>query len=711
MTLQPTGFESIFGILASAGLLAAASIFERVRKIKPPLAREIPSQSTLHGDLLTDNYAWLTDRSNPEVMAYLEAENRFTAEVMKPVEGLQEKLFQEMLARIKEDNWSPPVRIGHYLYFNRSEKGKPHSIMCRRKDEPSAPEEIIIDNNVLAEGHRYYSLGFFRVSPDQQLFAYAVDTTGSESHTLYIKDLRTGSLFPETIFGVAGAVEWGNDNRTLFYTVLNDSLRPYRLYRHVMGTAPSQDEMIYEEKDPTCYLFNAKTKDNRYLLLRSGSNLTAEMHYLSADTPLESFRLIKPRRAGVDYAVENIGDKFYILTNERAGDFKVVVAPIENPAPENWLDFLPHREAVLVDGYDAFRNHLVVYEREAGLKRIRVIDIRTNEFHYIDFPEPTYSLWSSGNREFNTSLLRYMYCSMVAPIAAYDYDMNTRERVLVKQYEVMGGHDPEQYHSERIFAIAPDGAKIPISLVYKKGIKRDGQSPLLLYAYGAYGMSAEPFFISDRLSLLDRGVIYAIAHVRGGDELGHRWYEQGRLKQKRNSFTDFIACAEHLLAENYTSPERLVISGGSAGGLLVGAVINLRPDLFCGAVATAPFVDILNSMLDPAAPLTAGEYEEWGDPARKEDYEYIKSYAPYENVTARKYPALLVTSGLNDQRVQYWQPARWVAKLRALKTDNNILLLKMNIDSGHSGVSGRYAHLRDTAFDYAFLLSLLDIAD
>jgi len=506
-------------------------------------------------------------------------------------------------------------------------------------------------------------------------------------------------------------VEWGNDNKTIFYTTLDEAKRPYKLYRHILGTAQEEDEMVYQESDEAFYLSISKTRDKEYLIMTLGSMTTTEVRYLKADLPKDNFQVIHPRQHEMEYYVAHHSDKFYIMTNDEAKNFKLMEVSVTDPSKKNWKEVIPHSDSVKIDGMDVFRNHLVVYEREKGLKKIRITNLMDSQVHYVDFPEPVYTYWRSRNPDFNTNMLRFNYTSLVTPRSVFDYNMDTKTRELKKQYEVLGGYDPSLYQSERIFAKASDGTMVPLSLVYRKGMVKDGNNPLLLHGYGSYGISQEPTFSSNRLSLLDRGFVYAMAHVRGGGEMGRYWYEDGKLLKKKNTFTDFIACAEHLIAEKYTSSNKLVIYGGSAGGLLMGAVTNMRPDLFKAVIADVPFVDALNTMLDPSIPLTVIEYEEWGNPNEEEYYDYMKSYSPYDNVEAKDYPNMLITAGLNDPRVQYWEPAKWTAKLRALKTDKNILLLKTKMGEGHMGASGRYDYLKDIAFEYAFIFDLFGIEE
>jgi len=691
--------------------LVILTAFGCVKKQPPalPVAKVIPKVDTLNGEIRVDNYYWLRDKSNPEVIKYLEDENNYTKAIMQHTEKFQQKLYKEMLGRIKETDLTVPAREGDYYYYSSTEEGKQYRIYCRKKGHLEAAEEILVDVNKLAVGHEYCALAALLISPNQQLLAYTVDTTGGETYTLYIKDLKTGELLKDTIPDMSGSLEWANDNKTIYYSTLDETKRPYKLFRHTLGSNPIDDELIYHEKDQAYYLDISKTRSKTYLLMTLGSNTTTEVRYLKADNPAGEFKVIHPRQHETEYYISHHGDKFYICTNDNAKNFKLMEAPVSNPSHKNWKEVIPHRDSVKIDGVDAFKNHMVVYEREKGLKQMRVVDFTNNQSHYVEFPEPAYTFWPGDNREYNTSLLRFTYMSLITPRSVYDYNMDTETRELKKQYEVLGGYDPNQYQSERVFATASDGTEIPISMVYKKGMVKNGSNPLYLYGYGAYGMSMDAGFSSSRLSMLDRGFIFAIAHIRGGGEMGRYWYDQGKLLNKKNTFTDFIVCAEYLINENYTSRDKLVISGASAGGLLIGAVVNMRPDLFKAAIASVPFVDVINTMLDPSLPLTVTEYEEWGNPHDKKYYDYIKSYSPYDNVKAKNYPNMLITGGLNDPRVKYWEPAKMTAKLRAMKTDNNILLLKTKMAAGHGGASGRYDYLKDVAFRYVFILDLFGI--
>lgn len=669
----------------------------------PPIAQKRPQTLSAHADQRIDDYYWLRDRDDPEVFAYLDAENAYTQSVMAHTESLQTALYDEMLGRIQETDLSVPYRKGEFYYYSRTETGKAYPIYCRKQGSLDAPEEILLDQNVLAEGHDFLELGVLAVSPNHQVLAYSVDTTGAERYRLRFLNLETREHFPEEILDTAG-VAWGNDNQTVFYAQLDEANRPYKLWRHALGNASTDDVLLHHETDEFFYLDIGKTRSQAYLLLGLHSKITSEVHFLDANQPTGEFEVVQPRSQGVEYSVEHHRDHFYITTNEDALNFKLMKAPVAAPAKPHWETVIPHREDVLLEGVSAFANHLVIHERKAGLPTLQIRQLTTGESHYIAFPDPTYNVGEGANPEFNTNILRFNYTSLVTPWSVFDYNMDTQERELKKETPVLGGYDRTQYASDRLMATALDGTLVPISIVYKKGIQQTGDNPLLLTGYGSYGYSYDPGFSSNRLSLLDRGVVVAIAHIRGGSEMGRRWYEDGKFLQKKNTFTDFIACAEYLIEQGWTSSQRLAISGGSAGGLLMGAVINLRPDLFHAVVADVPFVDVVTTILDDDLPLSVMEREEWGDPNDKLYYDYMKSYSPYDNVEAKAYPNLLITAGLNDSRVAYWEPAKWTAKLRSLKTDTNVLLLKTNMGAGHGGASGRYESLKEIAFEYAFLL-------
>jgi oligopeptidase B len=672
-----------------------------------PVAKKVEKKTELHGEELIDSYFWLREKSNPEVVAYLEAENAYTNAVMKPTEDFQTALYKEMLARIKETDANVPYKYGDYFYYTRTEQGKQYPIYARKRGSLAASEEITLDLNELAKGLKFLGLGQYEVSNDGHLLAYATDTTGFRQYTLHVKDLRTGKLLPDIAERVT-SVAWANDNQTLFYTVEDaQTKRSYRFYRHTLGQAT--DDLLYEEKDELFNIEAARTRSRAFILLTSDSFNSTEVRYLPAALPAAPLQVVLPRENMHRYYVDHHGTEFYIRTNEGAKNFRLVSAPTSDPAKKNWKEVIPHRADVLLEGTDFFADYGVAYERENGLQRMRVTNLKTGTTHNLDFPEPVYAAAASANAEYDTPVLRFTYQSFITPASVFDYDMKTRKRTLLKQTEVLGGYDQSQYASERIYATAADGVRVPISLVYKKDLRRDGSRPLLLNGYGAYGYPLPINFNASRLSLLNRGVVFAIAHIRGGGEMGELWHDQGKMLSKRNTFTDFIAAAEHLVGEKYTSKDRLVITGGSAGGLLMGAVLNMRPDLFKAAVVQVPFVDVINTMLDETLPLTVGEFQEWGNPKVKAEYDYIKTYSPYENIAAKNYPTILVRTSLNDSQVMYWEPAKYVAKLRATKTDKNPLLFKTNMGAGHGGASGRYDFLHDVAFDYAFMLTQLGI--
>ncbi|MEO8227811.1 MAG: S9 family peptidase, partial [Gemmatimonadota bacterium] len=676
----------------------------------PPSAPVRSRVVQAHGDSRIDPYYWMRNRDDPAVIEYLSAENAWTTEQMRNTEPLQERLYRELLGRIQETDLSVPERLDDWYYYSRTETGRQYPIFCRRYGNVDAPEQICLDLNELAAGHEYFRIGAYTTSPNHRLLAYSTDTTGAETYTLCVKDLETGELLSERIAGTSYGVEWAADNRTLFYTTMDETHRPYRLHRHRLGSDPAADTIAYEELNGTAILSLSKTRSRAFILVDLSSHSSSEVHFLPADQPEAPLALIAPREADVEYTVEHHGERFFIVTNDAAPNFRLVEAPVSAPGKANWRTLIENDAAIKVDGVDAFRHHLVVYEREDALRHIRVLDLRTGAAHRVEFPEAVYTFRATENPEFDTATLRFVYMSLVTPNSVIDYDLDTRAWELRKQQEVRGGYDPSGYHTERAFATAADGTRIPLSLVYRTPLVRDAHRPLLLYGYGSYGSSFDPTFSSNTLSLLDRGFVVAIAHVRGGEEMGRAWYTGGKLLQKRNTFTDFIASAEFLLREGYTSRDRLVINGGSAGGLLMGAVVNMRPELFRAVVAEVPFVDVVTTMLDESIPLTVIEYEEWGNPNVPKYYDYMKSYSPYDNVRSQPYPDMLVTAGLNDPRVAYWEPAKWVARLRATKTDTNRLLLKTNMGAGHSGASGRYDYLREVAFKYAFIFEVLGIA-
>lgn len=677
--------------------------------IIPPIAQQNPVTLEKHGHTRIDPYYWLNDRENPDVIAYLTAENDYTEAVMSHRKQFEHDLFEEIKGRIKQTDLSVPYKLDDYFYYTRFEEGKEYPIFCRKKESLDADEQIMLDANVLAEGHEYFAIGGMAVSFKQNLLAYASDTQGRRIYTIHFKNLDTGELLSDTMTGVTGNMAWANDNHTLFYSKQDPAtLRSHQICRHALGDDPSTDAIVYEEKDETFSTAVFKTKSKRYVMIASQQTVSSEYRYVEADHPTGEFTVFLPRARDHEYDVEHDQDSFYILTNWQAKNFRLMKTSVEQTDQAYWQEVIPHRDDVLLESFELFREYLVLEERKLGLTNLRVIPWSGEGEHYLDFGEATYLAGIGENPDFNTPLLRFGYTSMTTPSSVFDYNMETREKVLLKQEEVLGGFDREKYCTERVWATATDGVQVPISLVYQKGCKKDGNNPLLLYGYGSYGACMDANFSSPRLSLLDRGFVFAIAHIRGGEELGRHWYEEGKLLHKKNTFTDFIACAEHVIAQGYTKSEKLFAMGGSAGGLLMGAIVNMRPDLFKGAVAQVPFVDVITTMLDPNIPLTTGEYDEWGDPNHKESYEYIMSYSPYDNVQAKAYPHLLVTTGLHDSQVQYWEPAKWVAKLRTMKTDGNRLLLKTNMDAGHGGVSGRFRRYKELAFVYTFLLDLVD---
>jgi len=673
---------------------------------KPPIAKLIPKQLKAHGDIRTDSYYWLRDKDSPEVLEYLTAENDYTEVMTAHTKQLQEDLYEEILSRIKQTDMSVPYKEENYIYYSRTEDGKDYPIYCR-KESIEAAEEIILNVNELAEGHDYFSVGGLQVSFQQTLLAYGVDTSGARVFKLCFQDLSNGQTLEDEIPDVAGFA-WANDNKTIFYVAVDEAKRPYQIWRHELGST-SADVLVYQESDPTFRTYVYKTKSKKYLIIGSASTLSTEMRFLDASAPTGVFQIINPREPDHEYFVSHYGDKFYIRTNLDAPNFRLVEAPVDQPGKEGWQEIIAHREQVLLEGIELFEEYLVLEERQGGLTNIRIINWHTKDEHYLDFGEPTYTAYIYYNPEFETKILRYGYNSLTTPNSVYDYNMQTRERSLVKQQEVLGNFEPHNYQTQRIYAIAKDGTAIPISLVYRQDFVKNGTRPCLLTGYGSYGISLDPYFSVARLSLLDQGFVFAIAHIRGGSEMGRQWYDNGRLFHKKNTFTDFIACAEHLIAEKYTSPDQLIASGGSAGGLLMGVVVNERPDLFKAVIMDVPFLDVVTTMLDASIPLTEQEYDEWGNPHQPEYYSYMKSYSPYDNIKEQAYPAILVTTGLNDANVQYWEPAKWVAKSRQAKIDNNVLLLRTDMESGHGGPSGRYQQYREAAFDYTFMLDLVGI--
>ena len=678
----------------------------------PPVAHKIHTENQIHGVTLADEYHWLREKSNPEVAQYLEAENAYAEAVMKPTEELQKKLYDEMISHIKETDVNVPYRQGGYFYNSRWEKGRQYPIYDRRKGSLEAPEQTTIDVNELAQGQPFMSLGAMEVSDDGSLLAYSTDNTGFRQYTLYVRDLRTGKDSP-VIAERAGSVAWANDNQTLFYTVEDDKTkRQYRLYRHQLGGEPGKHELIYEEEDERFNIGVGKTRSGTYLVLESGSHTTSEARYLDASHPAGEWKLIAPRQQDVEYYVDHRGEEFYIRTNDAGRNFRLATAPVGSPGKANWKEIVPVRSDVMLNGLEVFEDFYVLVERQNALPELTVVNFATGEKKRITYPEPVYTVSPQINREFKTKQFRYSYQSLITPASVFDYDVEKQTSTLLKETEVPGGYDRNRYQSERVWAMAGNGVKVPISVVYRKDLKKaDGSNPLYVYAYGSYGYNLPVTFNATRLSLLDRGVVMAYAHIRGGGEMGKAWHDAGRMMNKMNTFIDFIACTEHLAANKYGAKEKIAIEGGSAGGLLMGAVANLRPELFKVVISHVPFVDVMNTMLDASLPLTIPEYEEWGNPNEKPAFDYMLKYSPYDNLKKGAFPAMLVKTSFNDSQVMYWEPAKYVARLRTLKEDRNVLLLHTNMAAGHGGASGRYDRFKEVAFDYAFMLAQLGISE
>lgn len=675
----------------------------------PPTAEKKETILEKHGDIRTDNYFWMNERDHPEVIDYLERENDYFDKMTAHTRELQENLFEEIKSRIKEDDESVPYKFNGYWYITRYETGKDYPVYTRKKELLNAPEEILFNVNELAVGHSYYRLSGVNVSPDNKMAAFGVDTVSRRKYTLRIKNLETGALYPESIATTTGSSVWANDNKTLYYTRIDDqTLRPNKIYKHILGTDSTQDELIFEETDETFSTYIYKTKSQKYLVIGSISTLTSEYRILEADKPAGNFRIFQPRERGLEYSISHFGNDFYVLTNkDGATNFKLMKTPATATNKGHWQDLIPHREDVLLENIEIFKEFMVLEERDKGLNKIRIISWDGKQDYYLPFDSETYTAWSSINVDFNTDWLRYNYTSLTTPNSTIEFNMKTREQKVLKEQEVLGGNfDKNNYEEKRVWAPAADGTLIPVSMVYRKGMQQNGKNPLLQYGYGAYGSTTDPTFSVSRLSLLDRGFIYAIAHVRGGEYLGRPWYENGKLLTKKNTFTDFADVSRFLIKEKYTSAEHLYAQGGSAGGLLIGAVLNIAPELYHGVIAEVPFVDVVTTMLDESIPLTTSEYDEWGNPNDPVYYAYMKSYSPYDNVEAKDYPNIMVTTGYHDSQVQYWEPAKWVAKLREMKTDNNKLLFHTNMDAGHSGSSARFESIKETAREYAFLLDL-----
>jgi|HubBroStandDraft_6_1064221.scaffolds.fasta_scaffold05416_5 oligopeptidase B len=694
-------------ILTSVFFLSAADTSSSLPA--PPVAKKEPKVTEINGRKLVDNYYWLRDKKNPDVKAYLEAENVYADAVMKPTEPLQKKLYDEMLSHIKETDVEVPYKEGGYFYYLRTEVGKQYGIRCRKKGSLEAPEEIVLDVNELAKGQTFMSVGAFNVSDDGNLLAYTTDNTGFRQFTLAVKDLRTGKMLVDHAERI-DSVAWANDNKTIFYTIEDEvSKRSYRMYRHAVGTSGS-DTMVYEEKDERFDVGTEKTRSKAYLLLISASHTTSEARYIPADQPMAEWKIMEPRKQNVEYYPDHNGNFFYIRVNDAGRNFRLVKTPVSDPGSKNWQQVVPQRADVMLDDTDFFKSYYVSYEREKGLPQIRVTNIQSGESRRIEFPEPSYVNYPYANREYDSTKFRYGYQSFITPQSVFEYDVPTGTSTLLKQKEVPGGYDSTRYQVERIYATASDGVKVPISVVHLKGATLDAKGPIYLTGYGSYGSSYDIGFNANIFSMVDRGVVVAVAHIRGGGEMGKAWHDDGRMMHKKNTFTDFIASAEYLLAQGYGSKDRVVIEGRSAGGLLMGAVLNMRPDLFHAALVGVPFVDVMNTMLDESLPLTVGEFEEWGNPKEKLAFDYMLTYSPYDNIEAKPYPNMLVRTSFNDSQVMYWEPAKYVAKMRALRTDHNTLILKTNMSpAGHGGASGRYDRLHETAFDYAYFLTQMGI--
>ena len=700
-------------------LLSCTNQNNNYMTLQPPKAKLIEEQITTHDDTRIDNYFWMRlsdaqknaetpDAQTQDVLDYLNAENDYRAATMKHTEALQKNLFNEIKGRIKEDDASVPVKDNGYIYYTRFEKGQDYAFYCRKKDEVGAEEEVMLDGPKMGDGQAYFAIGGTSISKNNQYLAYGVDLISRRQYTLHFRDLKSGEILQDKIENTTGGATWANDNKTIFYTKKDPvTLRSFQIFKHVLGTDQKDDILVYEEKDETfgCSVF--KTKSSDYIMIGSWQTLSTEYRFIDANDPNGEWKVVQLRERDLEYSVDHFGDHFYIVTNLDAKNFRLMKAPVSDPSKENWEEVIAHRDDVLLEGIDIFKDHLVVSERKAGLNQLRVINWTSKDEHYISFKDPAYMTYTFDNPDFNTTTLRYAYTSLTTPNTVYDYDMTSREQEQMKQQEVMDPEfNPKNYVSERIFVKARDGVEVPVSIVYHKNTKKDSQAPLLLYAYGSYGASMDAYFSSVRLSLLDRGFIYAIAHIRGGQEMGREWYEDGKLLKKKNTFYDFIDCGKALVENKYTSNEHLYAQGGSAGGLLMGAVINMEPKMWNGVIAAVPFVDVVSTMLDESIPLTTGEFDEWGNPKDEEYYHYIKSYSPYDNVEKKDYPNLLVTTGYWDSQVQYWEPAKWVAKLRELKTDDNLLLMHCNMDVGHGGASGRFERYKEVAMEYAFFLDL-----
>lgn len=680
-----------------------------MKELNPPVAAVKPHTFSEHGSIRTDNYFWLKERESPEVIAYLDAENAYAQGMLEHTRAKEEALFLELKARVKENDESVPYKDGGYFYYNKYRQGKDYAINYRKRGSLDAEEELLMDENERAKGHSYYDLGTLEISSDNQLLAYSEDTVSRRLYQMRFRNLITGEDYAEVLENTTGEAIWANDNKTVFYVNKDtETLQEQKVYRHILGTPQSEDVLVYEETDEEFNLGIGKTKSKKYIEIVANSTLSTEVLLLDADKPDGKFVPFLKREEDHEYSLTHDGETFFIVTNWKARNFRLMkTISAVNASKKDWKEVIAHRDDVLLEGLDIFRNFMVVEERKEGLLNIRMIDRNNASEHYLNFGEPTYTAYTSYNPEYDSDVIRYRYSSLTTPMSTYDYDMVAHVKTLMKEQEVVGSFDKSNYISERIYATASDGVKVPVSLVYHKGFVKDGSHPLYQYAYGSYGSSMDAYFSSARLSLLDRGVVFAICHIRGGQEMGRQWYEDGKLLKKKNTFTDFIACSEFLIREKYTSADKLVASGGSAGGLLMGAICNMRPDLYKAVVADVPFVDVITTMMDSSIPLTTYEYDEWGNPNEKKYYDYMLSYSPYDQVKKQAYPNMLVTSGLHDSQVQYWEPAKWVAKLRTLKTDDHVLLFKTNMEAGHGGASGRFSALKEVAFEYNFLFEIL----
>jgi len=703
--------KTTFVSLILVGLFIISACKNDKTMMKAPVAKKIKKELVTNGNIRIDNYYWLNERENPEVISYLKEENKYTSENLKSTEKFQKDLFKEMKSRLKEDDKSVPVFKNGYYYYSRYEKGKEYSIFCRKKDNLDSKEEVFLDENALAEDQKYCKVNDYEISYDNKILAYGLDLVSRRQYKIYFKNLETGENYPDVIKNTTGSVVWAKDNKTVFYTRKDpETLRSYQIYKHILGQDPKKDKLVFQEDDETFDAYVYETKDDKYIVIASSATLSDEFRYIPTDQPEAEFKIFQKRERGLEYGIDHYDNKFYIRSNKEALNFNIFTCDDTDTQKETWKPLWNYNDSIFTEEFELLGGYIVVKQKQAGIGKLFVKQLNINNNYNISFDEEVFDAWISANYDVNSKILRFGYTSLTTPTEIYDYNLETKERKLLKQTEVLGGFDKNNYEAKRLWATAKDGTKIPISIVYRKGINlNSANNPTVLYGYGSYGYSLDPYFSSTRLSLLDRGFIYAIAHIRGGQEMGRQWYDNGKLLKKKNTFTDFIDCAQYLLDEKYTSNEKLFAWGGSAGGLLVGTVANMAPQLFKGIIAEVPFVDVVTTMLDESIPLTTGEFDEWGNPKDSVYYDYMLSYSPYDNVKAQDYPNMLVTTGLHDSQVQYWEPAKWVAKLRDVKTDNNLLLLYINMDTGHGGASGRYQALKEYAMDYAFIFKLLGI--